>query len=95
MRLKKKPLILNKPTPKTKEAKNAAKEVKHSAVEEKAILLTTQRDFDEPIDKLKLEAEQAKAILKKHTKTAKKAKTIKKKRTSLIQEITRSPKQAN
>ena len=47
LRQKKHPLILEKATLETKEAKNLAKEAKHSAEEEKIILLKTKKDYKE------------------------------------------------
>ena len=40
--------------------------VKHSAEEAKVKLLRTKKDSEEAIAKFKLEAKQAKAIIKKH-----------------------------
>ena len=57
----------------TEEAKKYAEEAKHSAEEAKVILLKNQKkDCEEAIAKLKLEAEKAKAILKKHKEATKK-----------------------
>ena len=50
----------------TEKAKNYAEEVKHSAEEAKVILLKTKKNSEKVIAKFKLEAEQSKAILKKH-----------------------------
>ena len=50
----------------TVEAKNYAEEAKHSAEEAKIILLKTKKDYEDAIAKFKLEAEQSKAIMKKH-----------------------------
>ena len=72
LRRKKHPLLLKKTTLETEEAKNYAEEAKHSAEEAKVILLKTKKDSEEAITKFKLEAEQAKAILKKHKEAAKK-----------------------
>ena len=55
----------------TEEAKNYAKEAKHSAEEAKVILLKTKKGSEEAMAKFKLNAEQAKAVLKKHKEAAK------------------------
>ena len=54
----------------TKEAKHYAEEAKYSAEEAMDKLLKTKKDSEEAIAKFKLEAEQAKAILKKHNEAA-------------------------
>ena len=48
------------------------KEDKHFAEQENAILFKTKKDPEEAIGKFKLDAEQAKAILKKNKEAAKK-----------------------
>ena len=58
----------------TVEAKNYAEEANHSAEEAKIILLKIKKDYEEAIAKFKLEAQQSKAIIKKHKEAAKKTK---------------------
>ena len=47
-------------------SQNCAEEAKHSAEEANVKLLRTKKDSEEAIAKFKLEAEPAKAFLKKH-----------------------------
>ena len=56
----------------TEKAKNYAEEAKPSAEKTKVILLKIKKNSEDAITQFKLEAEQAKAILKRHKEAAKK-----------------------
>ena len=66
------PTDIEKGALETHKAKNYTDEAKHSAEESKVVLLKKEKDSEEAIATFKLEAEQAKAILRKHIEAAKK-----------------------
>ena len=71
LRRKKLPLILKNPHLRPKKPKIMLKKL-NILLRSKGHIIENQKDFEEPIAKFNHEAQQAKAILKKHKEAAKK-----------------------